>query len=215
MRPRPAPSDGADRQLGGARGAAGQQQVGDVAAGDQQHEADSAKKCVEPSRVVADQLLESRDGGESELRIVVWIGLPEAVRIDLQFRERFGGRRVRLQSAVDLQVVLIMLRFALRGESDWNPELLGLCGEVESCRHHANHFVRPAVQRDLLADHRRIRPEAPRPQAVAENDDLFAAWLVLIASEHAAQRRRNREHLEEPQVVRAPTTRSGCPRRRG
>ena len=49
-------------ELAGARGAARQQQVGDVAARDEQHEADGAEQREHPPRVVADEIVECRHG---------------------------------------------------------------------------------------------------------------------------------------------------------
>ena len=68
---------GANRHLPGPRGPAREQQVGDVAARDQQDEADRPEQDEEPLPVVADELLHHRDDGKAQLRIVLREALTE------------------------------------------------------------------------------------------------------------------------------------------
>ena len=68
---------GANRHLPGPRGPARQKQVGDVAAGDQQNEADGPEEDEEPLPVVADELFHHRRDREAQLRIVFREALAE------------------------------------------------------------------------------------------------------------------------------------------
>ena len=57
----------ADRELAVAAGGAHQQQVGDVRAGDEQHEQDAALQHVQRRADIADQLVADRNGEAAEL----------------------------------------------------------------------------------------------------------------------------------------------------
>ena len=195
--PRPARAEGgADGELAGARGAACQQQVGDVAAGDEEHEADRAEKREHAARVVADEIVEHGDRREVELGRLAREGAAETLGVGAQLAERLFVGRPGLQPRVDLQVVLVVHRLALGRERDRHPELFAVGGVVERRRHDADDVVGASVERDAAPDRRRIAAEPPRPEAVAEHGDLFASGLILLLREHAAVRRRQIEDAE-------------------
>ena len=101
-----------------------------------------------------------------------------------------------LQAAVDGEVVLVVHR-ALRGrECDWRPQFLAVGGQVERLRHHAGDPVRRAVHAELAADRRLAGAEAPRPQAMAEHDDVVVAGAVLVGGERPSQDRPDAHHVE-------------------
>ena len=104
----------ADGQLAGARGTACQQQVGDVAAGDEQDEADGAEEREHAPRVVADEIVQHGDGREVELGRFAREGDAQTLGVGAQLAERLLVGRSGLQSPVDLQVVLVVHRLALR-----------------------------------------------------------------------------------------------------
>src|SRR6185503_14236382 len=85
-----------------------------------------------------------------------------------------------------------------RREHRWGPQI-GRAVEkaVEANRHDANDVVRLAVEQDLAPHDRRVAPEAALPEAVAEDDHLVAAGVVLAGGERAAEPRLHAIHLEE------------------
>ena len=54
------------------------------------------------------------------------------------------------------------------------------------------------VQRDLAADDRRIGPESPAPEPIAQKHDLMPAFDFLLPREVAAERRLDADNVEEP-----------------
>ena len=197
--PRPARAEGCPHgELAGARGPACQQQVGDVAAGDEQDEADGAEKREHAPRVVADEIVERGDGREVELGRFAREGAAETLGVGAQLAERLLVGRPGLQARVDLQVVLVVHGLAFRRERDRHPQFFAVGGVGERRRHDADDVVGASVERDAASDGSGIAAEAPRPEPVAEHGDLLASGLIFLRREHAAVRRRQVEDVEVP-----------------
>ena len=116
--------------------------------------------------------------------------------MELPERQFFG--RPRLEPGVDLQVVLVVHRFAGGGEGDGHPQLFTVGRVVELGGHHADDVVGAAVERELASDRRAIAAEPSCPKAVAQHDDLFTPRLILLLREDAAMHGRKVEHVEVP-----------------
>ena len=131
---------GSHRQLARARGTSRQQKVGDVAARDEEHEPDGSEHDEEAASVIAHELIHRRRHLKSQLRIVEGKlhlqirGVPE------QLSQRLLHRRVRLEPAVGLQVVLVVRGLSFRGEGNRDPQLLGPGREIEMSWHDADDF---------------------------------------------------------------------------
>src|SRR5438093_8787928 len=67
---------------------------------------------------------------------------------------------------------------------------------VESRTHDSDDDVRISAERNLLSDDVRIACKAPRPEAVADECDLFAIRQVFFRREHASFNNRRAEKFE-------------------
>ena len=124
-------------------------------------------------------------------------------------------RDPRLQSPIDGQVVLVVRGLTLRRERDRHPQFFRVRIQIERGRHHADDMKGLSAQPDVLTDDRRIRSEPPRPEAMAQDDDLFVTGLILFVGVRATERRPHAEDVKNAAVVRAPMTRSAVPRATG
>ena len=80
---------------------------------------------------------------------------PLGVGVELPQCQFFG--RPRREPGVDLQVVLVVHRFAGGGEGNGHPQLFTAGRVVELGRHHADDVVGAAVERELASDRPRDR----------------------------------------------------------
>ena len=160
----------ANRQLLLPRGRARQQQVGDVGAGDQQHETDGAEQNQQRARDIADDLLVHRHQPHAEPcigRILAFEPRGDPIHVRL----RGAARDARAQAADDRQperaARLHQLREPFRG-CKWRPELRFL-GVGEAFRHDADHLVRHAVEHHRAPDDSGIAAKSPLPEPVRED----------------------------------------------
>ena len=195
------PAAGAERrphrELALARGRACEQQVGDVRARDEQHEADGAQQQQQRGPRVFDDVAVQRGDRELEVSVVLRVRLLEAFRDVLNVSRRGVTAHAVLHAADHVEEPRAAVVYAERlivGE--WHPELA--LGRVrQRRRHHADDRVGDAVQPDRLPDDVRVPAEALHPEAVTEQDDVVFARLVLLRAERtpedaAARRGRRR-----------------------
>src|SRR5689334_22441077 len=76
------------------------------------------------------------------------------------------------------------------------PQLYLALGKEESARHHADHRERFAVEIDAAIDDAWVAIEPSLPKRVAQHDDVFAADLIFIRCERAANCRLHAEQIE-------------------
>ena len=185
----------ADGDLAAARRAAREQEVRDVAARDQQHDADGREQDEQARAVASDEIGAERFHREAQLGGVARDVVAQTSGDRLELLQRLLARHAALQPAVHGQVVLVVHRLPLRREGDRRPQLLVVRREVERGRHDADDGVIAAVHVDRRADDW-PRAEPPHPQLVAEDRDELAAWLILLGRERAAGERPHAEHVE-------------------
>jgi hypothetical protein len=195
-----APASGAERRanrhLPRARRAAGQQQVGHVAAGDQLDQHDGCEQHKEALSEIADETLHERRRTEVHRGVVPGKIAAQPVRGGVELRLRLAERSSRFQPAVDGQVVLVVQR-TLRGrERNRRPQLLAVGREIEGRRHHTGDLIADAVHPDRAANDGGARVEAPDPQSVAQHDDAIAAGPVFVDRKRASERRADTHHVE-------------------
>jgi hypothetical protein len=198
--PHDAPPAGAERRAQGdlapARGAAGQQQVRDVAARDEQHHPDRGEQHEEPRLVVADEAVSERRRRVAQLAGILRKVVTEPYRDGLELLLRLLRRRARLQSPVDAEVVLVVQDFLRRRKRDRGPQLFAVGREIERLRHDARDQVAGAVHPGRAADDRGVAAETARPQPMAQDDDPFVPGLILLGGEGAPQQRAHAHHVE-------------------
>ncbi len=185
----------AHRRLLLAREPLREQQVRHVGAGDEQHEGDRpGEEEQRRPRAAHDRLLEGLDrhrGGG--VRAGPLRGEPPRHHVHLGAGLR--ERRARPQPAEDAQEAVVA-PLLLRAEDERDPQLRAgrpERGEPEPARHDRRDDVAAPVEREGLADDRRVGAEPARPEGVAQHDLVPRAALA----EGAAERRRDAEEVEE------------------
>jgi hypothetical protein len=128
----PSRADGGTyRRLVRARGSTGEQQVGDVGAGDEQDESHRAEQDVESRPILADELLVQRFGLETPLMVLLGIALRQVTRDDVQLGRELLLGDSGLEPPEHREVMLVVHGEPLGREGDGDPELLVVQGVVE------------------------------------------------------------------------------------
>jgi hypothetical protein len=177
----------ANRQFRPARRGLDQQQIGDIGAGDQQHERNSAHQEPKSRPDVTDHLVEQ--GFDEDAKVVCAIGvfrilldhpLRHGLHVGAGLLERHAGPETRKKSKP-----VIATSFEIFGaEREWREYLcLGL-GKAEVGGQHADDDERPAVEVDGAPDHGRIPTEATLPEPVAQERDVVVPGLRILRTEH-------------------------------
>ena len=207
---------GADDQFLLAARHTGEDQVGDVGAGDQQHEGGGSQEDQQHGLGLLDQILaeERRGGGVAEtLRIRFRVVLLE-VRGDgrdvagTKFERGFG-----FEAAEDAHHAEI----AIRDHARRGPRRTGhsrhvdivLVGILRDARQHADDGVRPVVHLIRFADDTGIAAFVLLPVVVAEQQDGRRAGDVVFGAEGAAEERADAEEIEESRRDDAGTDAAG------
>ena len=210
----------ANRQFAAAGRGPRQQQVGDVGAADEQHEADHAQEQHRGhAQVAADDGLAHRHHFHAATTV-----LGHRAR---QFRghgRHLGagagdGRAGGDPPDPTEEVGRAQLRVGT--DADEGPDAVVL-GPAESCRRHAHHAVRLAVQHQVLADDRRVGIEARPPVGFGEDDGVVLDPVVGRLEQPPDERRRPRAPRRSPTTPTAvapsrpnrPRRASPCRRRR-
>ena len=178
-----------NRQFTLARETRGEQQIGDIRAGDQQDEEHGAEQDVQRRAHGSDDRLGVR------LDVHAMIGR-ELARERVAQRSHVGGgarkRHVRLQARERGQEMISACRrieLALqRNEHRRTPMR-------EAVGHDADHLIGIAVEHHLAPDDARIAREALGPEVVGQDDDLRPAGLILLIGVPAANLRPHPKHL--------------------
>jgi hypothetical protein len=178
-----------------------QKQVRDVAAGDQQHDADGCQQNPENLSDVADHVgrerayvrpqLQPREHGRQQRDHARDIGVHLGER-DARFHPR-----ERLESEADA---------ARRARIQWQrqDDRRARAKELERRGQHADDLGRPAVDDHLLADDGVRSPESPLPVAVGQQHSPRRAGRIVFGAETTtelglqAQQRQYRRAEEQP-----------------
>ncbi len=175
-----------------------QHQVRHVHARDQQHEAHDAQERQQrrphPGDAHFVHRLEPHRPPADLTRVLIAHPPPDRVHLG----PRLGQRHARLHPSESHERVRPPRLIAL-GEPHRHPQLPRSAPELERerRRHHPHHReVRP-VDLDRLADQRRIRPVAPRPEPVAQHHHLVPPRRLLFGQEGPPQHRTHTQGREE------------------
>ena len=194
----------ADADVALPRGRPAQDQVGDVGAGDEQHESYGAEQDQERTSDLSQQFLPQRHGADRDLqREVGRVVVANPCRERREVGGGLCGRRPLAKPSDDAEVVIRAARLPLRRREDERHPDVGRrgvrrCappGKLETGGHHANHRERLAIDGDRRSD-RRAPGEVARRQAVAEDGDAQLV-LVLVGEERAALGGFHTEYVEE------------------
>ena len=211
----------ADGDLTLTRAGPREQQIRDVRAGDQQHEADRAEHHQQARAHVADDLVLKRDDFAALAPRVrehpQRVGLAKIgyARAHLRLRAR-GGCAGREPGDGLTALTAAPQRASRRAiERERHPDLRLGGGERERRGHDADDFARLAVDQDLAADHVRIGAEALTPQRVADDDGARARQFFIRAKRpaergrHAERREEVRRHVRADEAFGAAAHRTG------
>ena len=187
----------AHRQLALTRQRAGEQQVRQVRAADQQHRRDGGEQHIQRppdgGHGVGQHRHDLGIGPLVHARILARELRRDRRHVRLRPRDRHArfqsrDREIRVRQSVD-QLPAI--------EGERHVDLIVARRERELGPHHADDGVRLAAERDRAADNRRIGGEAADPEAVGQERDTIAADRLLLRGERAADERRHAEHGEQ------------------
>src|SRR4029079_2292170 len=130
--------------------------------------------------------------------IAVRIFLLEALRNhpNLTIRRRDGNLRLYSGDSVEEMGAAIAGIQHPVGEDEWTPGRDAV-REIELGWRDADDVVVVAIERDRLADDRRITAEARTPQVVGQHDDASCAAFVFSGTEIASDLRLHPEQVEE------------------
>ena len=191
----------ADRDFTRLPDRAHDQQVREIDARDHQDETNRAEHDQQRRAHVTDDRVVQGCDHRREVAVRIRAAPAEIGREAAQFRARALDRRVRLQASHHTDA---SPRAARRGgvERGWHEEADRVARAVlgqgpESLRHHADHGVRLAVERERASEDRAIAAELRMPERVRQDDHASAAGVILVRAEHAAERGRGAEQREE------------------
>jgi hypothetical protein len=195
------------RQLTHPNVGAGQHQVRDIQAADQQDEQHTGPEHDECGPHVAEQIiLQVVDLGvvASVLQDLPGIRdrkyLHQRVIEGLELTDRLLDGGTRSKPGDHLVVVVVeSFRSAVLGlERDRHVEAaLSLAEEAETLADHADDRVGPAVDAQVLSDDARVPAVTLPPEPVAEDHYLLAADVHLLLAEGASEQRLHPEQREE------------------
>ena len=188
------------RELRGAPRAAGQHQVGDVDARDQQDEQHRALEQQQRRLHRFDLARLQRDDARADVRVRARVLLGQPGRDGVHLCPRFLERHVRTQPSDHVPPAVAAARslelLERLGCEEVTLRAAAIEAELEVRAEHPDHGVRLAVQHERAPDDVRLAPEAALPQTVRQNDDA-AARPVLFRQEGAPVHGVGAEQLEE------------------
>ncbi len=194
------PEGGADGELAQPGGGAGELEVGEVGAGDEQYEAGEAQQ--HPGDALAERVEEravQRHGGAAQagvgFRILLRLRGDHGRELGVDPRRRHAGG----EAPDELERAVVAPLDLVAGEVERAPERRAVPERavVEDRRHDADDRDDGAVEPEGAADDIAGAGVALLPEAVAEQDDVGAARLELLGGEGAAEQRRDAEGGEE------------------
>ena len=161
-----------------------EQQVRDIRARDEQHEADGAQQQPERWADVRDERVPERLSAEERVapqrvrELAVVLGSRK-----LQSRLRLLERHTALEPPGGLEVMALVSASA---GFNWNGSHTSGAGPKSDTSNAGaddpDDDVRIASDRDGLPDDARVRSETPRPQGVAQDDRAIAARTVFVSA---------------------------------
>ena len=205
---------GADRHFFLAAGGTRQQQVGDIRAGDQQHERDRSEEHEHCPAHVADDLLEQRNDADGKRPVaLVLVANPGGNHAHIGLR--VGHRHTRLEARHDVVVLVSPPGHGIGAERqrqedvhppDARDRRHDLVVQQKIRTEHAGdrelvlslpRSLDDAVHRDAAADDVRIRVEDASPEAMTENHDRRLARRVLFGQEQPAVERSRAQQVKQ------------------
>ena len=207
--PAAARAEGApERQFPTPRRPAREHQVGDIGAGDEQHDRDRRSKQDEREARIADHLFAERHDLDSPVRARLRVAVREfatesfsdLIQIGLGPRQRGVGPQpdhhaeILIAASVGAITRPVVRHPEIRGRLE---EADGGVGEAHARRHDAGDLRPYGADDDRPPDDRGIRTEPAPPERVAHERHRRRAGRAIGLRERAAQRGRDREQREE------------------
>ena len=186
---------GADGDLLATLGRAGQQEIGHVGAGDEQHEADRPGQRDECGPHLAHGDLAQVVDHDAPAVVGPRVLLLEPRRDGVHLAAGLLDRHAGSEPADHVVVMRSSFGELLRGEGDGDVQL----GRVESEAgpHDPDHGVRLAVERERRSDQVPTRAEPVLPEPVADDDDAARTGPILLGEEGPAVQRSRAEEIEQ------------------
>ena len=200
---------GAQRQTDGhlplARPGAGEQQICNVHAGDEQHESDNTKKDQQSRADIARQILLQRHDAQRPAEIAgigIGILLAQRVRerIELRLRRRDAHARMKPGQRALYEACYAVRRIGKRpgresrGSPYFDAAEKRAAGMLEVGRHDPDDGVKVQVNAHPFPDDVRIRAEPAPPRSIAQDRHCPDSLHVILRAKHPPQGRVHSQH---------------------
>src|SRR5262249_19515761 len=185
----PRPDGRTDRQFLPPIGRSRQQQIGEVGAGDQQHQRDHAPENKKGEPKILNQLIAQRRERNVARRGEVTRDL---VKLSLGALDDLP----RLESSHHHEIVSAGATRVSRLKSQRNQQI-GRWKEVKLRRQNPDDSVAPFIERHCLPDNLRVLTKAVSPEAMADQYDLLVTGLKLFGCERATRLWRDAEQGQQ------------------
>ena len=179
-----------------------EQQVRDVRARNQQHDADRAEQQDESLTVVVDDVVVKRQrrDGSAGVGLRVLLGKATGDRRQLALGLSDGGARPQPANCVHERGAAPVHHaghelICHHGDPDFDA--IRQIRKFEPLRHHADDREPCAVQRDQTADDSGIGGKSPPPQRLRQDGDRCGAFHVVVRFEEPPGHRLDPEYLEK------------------
>ena len=189
---------GADDELASTGGGAGEEEIRDVGAGDEQHEAGGGEQREERGT----DLPEGPVGEQLHVDGVSRVALRKFFRELLGDVDHIGARPIeghaRLEAADGVEPgMAAAVLIAVGKQTDRDVEIDTGDGEFETRRRDADDGVDFAAQSEFLAEDVRFAGEDPFPESLADQHGAGGARLVFVCAEEPAEQRWHAESRQQ------------------
>ena len=196
----------AQRDFAFTDGGAGEHQVRDIRAGNQQNERHRGEEEQQSGTERADEFVMEANHANSILLVEGWILFFELLLDGHHFGVGLGDRQAVLEPRENYQFMIFAIELGAI-ERKWLPhfEFRKRAVERETSRQDSDHGERLFIQQNRLAENSCITAVMALPQAVAQEDDLFMAGLFIFGRKIPADYWSDAQHAEEiPGYLRTP-----------
>lgn len=206
-------------RLPGASHRPGQQEVGHVGTGDDEHEEHRHTEDDDRDAIRADQVVSQRHHAEANVGVRVGPGVLQTGREGGELRldafDRAGGcQQAEAPEAPPRPVRGLELLGRGPPERGSGKGVTGGDRIDEALGRYADHGVAASVEIDPPSDDLGIAAVDGPPEGVAQDDDGFVSGEIVLRREPSAQGRRHPDQREEARVDRGPQCAGGLAVRR-
>ena len=185
----------AEGQFAGARGIAGEQETGNVGAGDQQNQGGRCHEDDQCAANISGGVLREKAAEAAMLVLGAGIDFGQMAHDGVEIGARGGHGDSGHQSAEHADGAMLAAVHVVPGPASERNIVID-APDFPQGRGHPGHEVGPAAERERLADDVRIAAELARPEAVIQHEDRLGAGTIVRIVEKAAEQGTHSEKRE-------------------